>query len=115
LPVGDVAAETLDENLTPGSDRDWFEKQQKRKIEMEKIEAVFELNGLSSPRSADDKKVKTLTVQKIFGTTSRTEIEKMDHTELNFRKQELEELFETLKNSDNVLESIENFRKVDAA
>ena len=32
-----------------------------------------------------------------------------------YSTKELEELFETLKNSDNVIETIENFRKVDAA
>ncbi|MCB9096082.1 MAG: hypothetical protein H6630_00235, partial [Arcobacter sp.] len=49
------------------------------------------------PRSAQDKKVKTAIIQKIFNTTSKTEIEKMDSNELNFRKQELEELFHELE------------------
>lgn len=60
-----------------------------KKIEYEKIEAVFELNGLCPPRSADDKKLKTMIIKRVFGTTSKTEIEKMDHTELNWRRQEL--------------------------
>ena len=43
-------------------------------------------------------------IKKVFGTTSKTEIEKMDHTELNWHRQELEELFEELKNSKNPVE-----------
>ncbi|MCB9258481.1 MAG: AAA family ATPase [Ignavibacteriales bacterium] len=97
LPIGEIAKETFDQNFTPGNDRDYFERQLQRKIEVEKIEAIFELNNLGSPRSAQDKKVKTAIIQKIFKTTSKTEIEKMDSNELNFRKQELEELFHELE------------------
>lgn len=101
LPIGEIAEETSHENLAPGNDHDYWERQQRRKIEYEKIEALFELNGLGSPRSAEDKKVKTLIIQKIFGTTSKTEIEKMSAEELNWKRQELEELFEEMKNSEN--------------
>jgi len=111
LPVGEIAGETSNENFAPGNDRDFFEKQLKRKIEVEKIEAIFEMNGLGSPRAAQDKKIKTLIINKIFGTTSKTEIEKMDHTELNFRRQELEELFEQLKEVENPMEFIESYSK----
>ncbi|MCB9211432.1 MAG: AAA family ATPase [Ignavibacteriales bacterium] len=97
LPIGEIAKETFDQNFTPGNDRDYFERQLQRKIEVEKIEAIFELNNLGSPRSAQDKKVKTSIIQKIFNTTSKTEIEKMDGNELNFRRQELEELFKELE------------------
>jgi len=107
LPVGDVQGETFNENLTPGNDYDYWERQQRRKIEYEKIEAVFELNGLGSPRSADDKKLKTQIIQKIFSTTSKTEIEKMDANELNYRRQELEELFEELKTSEKPAEILQ--------
>lgn len=106
LPVGDIAKESFDQNYTPGNDRDYFEKQLQRKIEVEKIEAIFELNNLGSPRSAVDKKLKTAIIQKIFNTASKTEIEKMDSNELNFRKQELEELFKELTNK-NVKDPIE--------
>ncbi len=101
LPVGNIQGETYDKNFAPGNDYDYWERQQLQKIEYEKIEAVFELNGLGSPRSADDKKLKTMIIKKIFGTTSKTEIEKMEHTELNWRRQQLEELFEEMKTVEN--------------
>jgi AAA domain len=115
LPIGDVAKESEHKNLTPGNDRDYFEWKQNQKIELEKIQALFELNGLGSPRSADDKKIKTLIIQKIFGTTSNTEIEKLDAPKLSFKRAELEELFLELKHSDNVNETIEEFGKIIAA
>ncbi|MDA3860524.1 MAG: hypothetical protein PF445_04805, partial [Melioribacteraceae bacterium] len=115
LPIGDIAKESEHQNLTPGSDKDYFEWKQNQKIELEKIHAIFDLNGLGSPRSADDKKYKTLIIQKIFGTTSNTEIEKLDAPKLSFKRDELKELFEELKGSDNPIETIENYGKDCAA
>jgi len=98
LEIGEIARESTDINLTPGNDRDYFELQQNRKIEIEKIESVFELNNLGgNPRSAADKKIKTAIIQKVFNTTSKTEIEKMLPQELNYRRQELEELFKEIE------------------
>jgi len=108
LPVGEVATET-ERNSIP-SDRAYYEIQLRRKIEIEKIESVFDLYGLGSPRSADDKKLKTIIIQKIFGTTSKTEIEKMKPEQLNYLRQSLEELFTEIKNEqpENVFEFINN-------
>ncbi|MBZ0200876.1 MAG: AAA family ATPase [Ignavibacteriaceae bacterium] len=101
LEVGDVAKESTHENLTPGGDFDYIERQQQRKIQIEKIEAVFELNGLGSPRSADEKKLKTLIIQKIFGTTSKTEIDKFPISELNNCRVDLEGLFKILEDRED--------------
>ena len=111
LPVGEVAQETSSENLTPGSDFEYYEKQQAKKIEMEKIEAVFELNNLGSPRSAEEKKIKAMIIQKIFGTTSKTEIEKMNAGQLNFNRASLEELFAELKEIENPVEYLTNYKQ----
>lgn len=110
LEIGEIAGASTDKNLTPGSDKDYFELQQNRKIEIEKIEAVFELHNLGSPRSNEDKKIKTAIIKKIFKTTSKTEIEKMLPQELNYRRQELEELFKGLEEmkSENPLAFINN-------
>ena len=74
LPVGEVAQESLNHNLTPGNDKDYYERQLQKKIENEKIESLFELNNLGSPRSAEEKKLKTMIIQKIFGTTRHEQI-----------------------------------------
>ncbi len=113
LPVGEVAQESLDQNLTPGSDRDYYERQLQKKIENEKIESLFELNNLGSPRSAEEKKLKAMIIQKIFGTTSKTEIEKMEFAQLNFRRSELDELFQEMKNFDDKISFVENFKQKD--
>lgn len=114
LPVGEVSEGTLNENLTPGSDADYFERKQKQQIEIEKISAVFDKYGLGDARSKADKQLKTSIIEKIFGTTSNTEIEKMHFTELNFKRQELEELFEMLKESDNPLDVVASYRLKEA-
>lgn len=113
LPVGEISEETAG-NLIP-NDKDYFERQLLKKIETEKIEAVFELNNLGSPRSAEEKKLKTMIIQKIFGTTSKTEIEKLDGVKLNFLRQELEEFFAEYNSQENKIMFIENYKKVVAA
>jgi len=115
LEIGEIAKETSDINLTPGNDRNYFELQQNRKIEIEKIESVFELNNLGgNPRSAADKKVKTAIIQKVFKTTSKTEIEKMLPQELNYRRQELEELFKEIQENqpDDIISYITEYSMV---
>lgn len=113
LPIGDLPQESFIENLTPGNDFDYYEKQLKRKIEVEKIEALFELNNLGSPRSAEEKKIKTMIIQKIFGTTSKTEIEKMNYPQLNFCRSELEELFGIMKSYEDKIDCVENYKQHD--
>ncbi|MBU2507594.1 MAG: ATP-binding protein [Bacteroidetes bacterium] len=101
LPIGDVAQESTNVNLTPGNDFDYYERLTNRKIEIEKIESLFELNNLGSPRSAEEKKIKTMIIQKIFGTTSKTEIEKMDAAQLNFKRSELDSFFNAFSTVDD--------------
>ena len=111
LETGEVSKETTHDNLTPGSDFDYLDKQQQRKIQMEKIEAVFELNNLGSPRVAEEKKLKTLIIQKVFGTTSKTEIEKYPISALNNCRVELEELFLILNNRDDKIDFMLQYDK----
>ncbi len=109
LPVGEVSQESTAINLTPGNDTDYFERQQKQKIEIEKISGVFDKYGLGDARSKNDKQLKAAIIEKIFGTISSTEIEKMHFTELNFRRQELEELLEMMKDSEDPLTIISGY------
>jgi len=111
LEMGEVSKETTHDNLTPGSDFDYLDKQQQRKIQMEKIEAVFELNNLGSPRVIEEKKLKTLIIQKIFGTTSKTEIEKFPISALNNCRVELEELFLVLNGREDKIDFMLQYDK----
>ena len=115
LPIGEVAQESYHQNLTPGSDKEYYERQLNKKIETEKIEALFELNNLGSPRSAEEKKIKATIIQKIFGTTSKTEIERMDHKLLGHLRERLKTLLEAIREAENVLEAVENFQVEKAA
>ncbi len=115
LPIGEIAQESYKQNLTPGSDKEYYERQLNKKIEMEKIEAMFELNNLGSPRSAEEKKIKASIIQKIFGTTSKTEIEIMDYKLLSHMREKLKTLLEALKDAENPLEVIDSYNKEKAA
>ncbi len=115
LPIGEVAQESFHQNLTPGSDKEYYERQLNKKIEIEKIEALFELNNLGAPRSAEEKKIKATIIQKIFGTTSKTEIERMDHKLLGHLRERLKTLLEAIREAENVMEAVENFQTEKAA
>lgn len=96
LPLDEVAGASFTENLAPGNDLEWVQKNLARKIEVEKIQAVFDVNGLGDARSKADKQLKAVIIKKVFGTTSTTEIEKMDAAQLNYCRAVLEDLFKTL-------------------
>lgn len=96
LPIDDVAGASFTENLAPGNDLEWIQKNLARKIEVEKIQSVFDENGLGDARSKVDKQLKAVIIKKIFGTTSNIEIEKMDAAQLNHCRALLEELFKSL-------------------
>lgn len=107
LPVGDIAAESA-ENFIP-TDKVFYEKQLQRKIEVEKISALFDKFGLGDARSKADKQLKTLIIEKIFGTASQTEIEKLDHVQLNHLRQLLEELFISLEPIEDKLSFVQQY------
>lgn len=96
LPVDEIAGATFTENLAPGNDLEWVQKNLQRKIEVEKIQSVFDENGLGDARSKADKQLKAVIIKKVFGTTSNTEIEKMDAAQLNHCRALLEELFKEI-------------------
>ncbi len=117
LPVGDVAEESTHDNLTPGDDFDYWTRKTEQKIALEKIEAVFDENGLGDARSKADKQLKAVIIKKVFGTTSKTEIEKMSAAQLLFLKEFLELLFQALKDNlpENPVEFIEAYNIEEAA
>ncbi|MBE0571970.1 MAG: AAA family ATPase [Ignavibacteriaceae bacterium] len=112
LPVDEVAGATFTDNLTPGNDLEWMQRNLQRKIEVEKIQGVFDLYGLGDARSKADKQLKAALIKKVFGTTSSIEIEKMDAHQLSYHKEQLEELMKELANAQpedpvNFINSIE--------
>ena len=116
LPIGEVSGETFSNNLTPGNDSDYFERKLRQQIEMENISGIFDKNGLGDTRSKADKQIKAVIIEKIFGTTSQTEISKMDHKLLKTKRLELEDMFMQLTSAqpENVIDWIKSY-KINAA
>ena len=91
-----VAGETYTNNLTPGSDYDYYDRRNKQQIETEIISGLFDKYGFGGARSKSDKQIKATIIEKIFGTKSQTEISKMNHELLKKKRLELEEMFTQL-------------------
>ncbi len=97
LPVGEVSGATFSDNLTPGTDHEYFERKLRTQIEIENISGIFDKYGLGDARSKADKQLKAVIIERIFGTKSQTEIAKMKPFTLKQHRQALEILFEELK------------------
>ncbi|KUG25453.1 hypothetical protein ASZ90_004718 [hydrocarbon metagenome] len=112
LEVGEIAGESTHDNLTPGNDSDYWERQRMKKVEIEKIQGIFDVNGFGDARSKADKQLKAKIIMKVFGTTSTTEIENMKPEKLSFLRTELEELFAELKEVENADEFLDNYKSL---
>lgn len=97
VPVGKVAGPTSTENLAPTEDFGYYHRKIARETEVEKIRAEYDKFGIGNS-SAVDKQLRVYIADKIFGTTSGTEIEKMDAEELKHRRVQLISLFAALAN-----------------
>jgi len=91
VPTGAVKRETHTENLAPGEDYSRYNAKQAREIEMEKIQGVFAKLALG--KGAEDQQLKTLIIEKIFGTLSSKEMEKRDAERLQVDRVKLEVFF----------------------
>jgi hypothetical protein len=107
-PIGDVAGATDTTNHAPSEDYEYQKRKNAKEIELEKIKAVFEKAGLGT--SKEEKQLKVVIYEKIFGTTSMTEFEKFDAEKLYAQRQMLEQLFEGLIEAENKLEYIKSYK-----
>jgi len=90
-PIGQVIGSTNDSNLAPSEDFGWQERKKAREIELEKIKAEFDKVGFGSTK--EEKQMKTLVIERCFGTTSMTEIEKKDVETLALLRESLQKFF----------------------
>lgn len=86
---GDVAGASYENSYAPVDNHDYGTA---RNIEIEKVKALFEKHQFST--KAEDKFIKVLICEKIFKTSSNTEIESMKVEVLRDRRIELETFFE---------------------
>jgi len=92
VPKGNVAGSTNKENIAPKENYTAYENREKREIEMEKIKNIFDKEGFSSGK--EDKMYKVKITEKIFGTSSTIEIEKLKAEELSQKRIILEKFME---------------------
>ena len=67
-PIGEVAGETLTENLAPSDDGDYYQRKRAKDIVLEEIQGALVTRFPST--SGKDKSAKLLLSEKCFGTTS---------------------------------------------
>ena len=92
--TGAVASESDGTNLAPSEDFGWQKRRQDREIEVEKIKAVFDKLAIGT--SKEDKQIKVVILERLFGSSSATEIEKMDTEHLQFGRVNLQRLAESM-------------------
>lgn len=113
LPVGVVTGESNTTNLAPAENWESYQRKELRQIAIEKIEALFDKYGYSGSLGKEQKTLKTLIVEKIFGTTSKTEIEKMDPTKLNEKFGDLSILMKELETETDKAKYVTEFKLPD--
>ena len=91
---------------------EYFERKLRQQIENENISGVFDKYGLGDARSKADKQIKATIIEKIFGTTSQTEISKMNHELLKKKRLELDEMFTQLSTAqpENVIDWVMSYQ-----
>lgn len=94
VPKGSVAGSTDNTNLAPRENFDAVERRELREIEFEKIKNLFDKYGFGS--SKEDKQLKIVITEKVFGTSSSAELEKRKHEQLRAGRENLEKLLVVL-------------------
>lgn len=110
LPTGTVAGQSDGTNLAPTENWESYHRKEQRQILMEKISGLFDKHGYSGTLGKDQKTVKILAIEKIFGTTSLTEIEKMDPTKLNDLHDNLSILLKEIETETDKVKYIKEFK-----
>lgn len=115
LPVGEVAGVSSDMNMAPSENWENWDRKQTRTIEMEKISGLFDKYGFSGSMSKEQKQLKAEIIEKIFGTLSMTEIEKMDPNMLSHKAGNLSVLLKELLVEEDKVAYVKAFTLPDEA
>ena len=106
-PLGAVAGATDTTNHAPSEDYEYQKRKNAREIELEKIKAAFEKVGFGVTK--EEKQLKVMIYEKIFGTSSMTEFEKFDAEKLHAQREMLEQLFNELSIAEDKIEYVKTF------
>lgn len=115
LPVGDVAGTSNDTNLAPAENWENWDRKQQREIQMEKISGLFDKYGLTGSLGKEQKQLKAEIIEKIFGTLSMTEIEKLDPEMLKHKSDNLSVLLKEISDVEDKLQAVKDFMLPDEA
>jgi hypothetical protein len=110
LPIGEVAGESNTTNMAPSENWEAYERKQQRTIELEKIGAIFDKYGYSGSMGKDQKQLKVLITEKIFGTTSGTELERKDPNKLSEMAERLTLLMKELETEVDKVTYVKEFK-----
>jgi hypothetical protein len=111
LPTGAVAGPTHTENNAPGDDPAKWERKRQREIVFERIQGLFDKYQYSGSMSKEAKQVKALINERIFGTLSATELEKMPLEKLLSCEGELAELLKELAPIEDKAKHIKSWKQ----
>jgi hypothetical protein len=109
LPVGDVAGVSSDMNMAPSENWENWDRKKNREIAVEKMQGLFDKHGLTGSLSKDAKQLRAVILEKIFGTMSFTEIERMDPALIEEKNSSLSVLLKELDGEENKIEHVKNF------
>lgn len=115
LPLGEMAGASNESNLAPSENYEAWDRKQQREIQMEKISGLFDKYGFSGSLAKEQKQLKAEIIEKIFGTLSMTEIEKLDPQTLGDKASNLSVLLKEISDVENKLEAVRNFQLPDEA
>lgn len=115
LPVGDVAGTSSEVNLAPSENYEAWDRKQTREIQMEKISGLFDKYGLTGSLGKEQKQLKAEIIEKVFGTLSMTEIEKMHPENLTEKSNVLSVLLKEISTEEDKMAAVKNFTLPDAA
>lgn len=115
MEVGEVQGPSNTSNVAPSENFEAWERKQQREIQMEKLGGLFDKYGMSGSMTKEQKQLRSIIVEKIYGTVSFTEIEKMDPNTLSEKYNQLSVLLKELETEENKLQYVKNFSLPDEA
>ncbi len=105
-PTGEVKGTTNSENLAPSENHEWYKEKELREIKTAEIKGMFEMYGFGT--SKEDKQLKAVIVNKVFGTTATEAIEKMKSEELTIKANQVKAILADIDKQTDKLSWVKN-------
>lgn len=109
LPLGEVQGASDSSNIAPGENYEAYERKNKREIIIEKIAGEYDKYNLSGSMTKEQKQLKALINEKIFGTLSATELERKHPAQLETEYGNLRILLKELAHEEDKIAYVNEF------